>query len=69
MNPIKLSFYEKYKPIIVMSTGLIAVHYGWFYLQKNERIVPVSEQLTEFPITTVSQANSVFNLTIFEISH
>lgn len=36
-----------------MISGLIGIHYAWFYLQQNERIVPKEEQLTEQPIVTV----------------
>lgn len=54
-NTKKVSFYRKYKPLVVMIPAIIAIHYGWFLLQKDERIVPKSEQLTELPVITVSK--------------
>lgn len=42
------------KPTIVMVPALIALHYGWFYLQGNEELYPnAGPKLTEQPIVTV----------------
>lgn len=44
----------KYKPTIVMVPALIGLHYGWFYLQGNEKLYPYAgSKLTEQPIVTV----------------
>lgn len=51
-----MSIWEKYKPIIVMVPSLVALHYGWFWLQGNESIYPqkYGPKLEEQPIVTVS---------------
>lgn len=55
------TFYRNNSSLIVLGTGFIGVHYGWFVLQQDERLVPKEEQLTEQPIITVSLMNR-FNL-------
>lgn len=48
------SFWEKFKPAIVLAPALVALHYGWFYIQGNEKLYPQKgEKLTEQPIVTV----------------
>lgn len=50
-----LVFWEKYKPVIVMVPTIVAIHYGWFWLQGNEAINPNANKgkITEQPIITV----------------
>lgn len=61
-NTKKVSFYQKFKPLVVMIPAIFAIHYGWFLLQKDERIVPKSEQLTELPVITVSKIIKCFKI-------
>lgn len=55
-NP-KKSFYNDYKPCIVMIPAIVALHFIWFKIQQNEKLVPKGEQLTEQPLVTVSARN------------
>lgn len=48
------AIWKGYAPIIVLVPALVGIHYGWFYLQQNDRLVPKSQQLTEQPIVSVS---------------
>lgn len=50
-----MGFWEKYKPTLVIVPCLVALHYGWFWLQGNENIYPQANgvKLTEQPIVTV----------------
>lgn len=49
-----MGFVKDYLPLIVMVPGLVGVHYGWFLLQQNEKLVPKGQQVNEQPIVTVS---------------
>lgn len=42
-----------YLPLIVMVPGLAGIHYGWYLLQQNEKLVPKHQQVNEQPIITV----------------
>lgn len=53
------TFYRNNSALLVLGTGFIGVHYGWFVLQQDERLVPKEEQLTEQPILTVSLINPI----------
>lgn len=57
MEPKKLSTLRQIRPTLFMIGGLIGLHYGWFVLQQNEKLVPKEEQLTEQPIVTVGVPN------------
>lgn len=50
-----MSFWEKYKPLIVMVPAIVGLHIGWFWLQGNEALNPEAknEKLTEQPIVSV----------------
>lgn len=54
VRSLKMGFVKDYLPVIVLVPGLVAVHYGWFLLQQNERLVPKQQQVTEQPILPVS---------------
>lgn len=44
---------KDYLPLFIMIPGLVGVHYAWFSLQQNEKLVPKQQQVTEFPIVSV----------------
>lgn len=50
----KKSFWNDYKPLLVMGPVVVGLHWMWFKLQQNPKLVAKEEQLTELPIITVS---------------
>lgn len=53
------SFWNEWKPVLVMGPGIVGLHWIWFKLQTNEKLVEKEEQLTELPIITVSTGFSI----------
>lgn len=64
-----MSIWQKYKPIIVMVPSLVALHYGWFWLQGNESIYPqqYGPKLEEQPIVTVSASIFTHRTNVFRV--
>lgn len=58
------SVWSDFKPVLVMGTVLVGLHWMWFKLQQNPKLVPKEQQLTEQPIITVS---TKFSIILFEI--
>lgn len=53
MERKQLTTFQKIRPTLIMVSAIVGLHYGWFLLQQNERLVPKEEQLSEQPILTV----------------
>lgn len=51
---LKKSFWHDWKPVLVMGPALVGLHWMWFKLQQNQKLVAKEEQLTELPLLTVS---------------
>lgn len=51
------TIWKKYSPVIVLVPAIVGIHYGWYLLQQNERIVPRDQQVREQPIVSVSISN------------
>lgn len=47
------TLWKKYAPVIVLVPAIVGIHYGWFLLQQNEKLVPKDQQVKEQPIVTV----------------
>lgn len=48
------TLWKKYAPVIVLVPAIVGIHYGWYLLQQNEKLVPKDQQVREQPIITVS---------------
>lgn len=47
------TLWKNYSPVIVLVPAIVGIHYGWFLLQQNEKLVPKDQQVTEQPIISV----------------
>lgn len=61
----KKSFWNNWKPVLVMGPAFAGLHWMWFKLQQNPKLVAKEEQLTEMPLLTVSTQLSVLFLLHF----
>lgn len=47
------TLWKNYAPVIVLVPAIVGIHYGWYLLQQNEKLVPKHQQVREQPIVTV----------------